>query len=63
MFLFAGYEATSTLLSFMSYELANSPDAQTKLREEIDQYIAESGNMIKYNDIRHLTYMDMVLSG
>ncbi|KAG3259950.1 cytochrome P450 3A21-like [Ictidomys tridecemlineatus] len=36
IFSFAGYETTSSSLSFILYELATHPDAQTKLQQEID---------------------------
>lgn len=36
VFIFAGYEATSTSISFMMYTLATHPDVQKKLQDEID---------------------------
>ncbi|XP_076996606.1 cytochrome P450 3A12-like isoform X2 [Tamandua tetradactyla] len=36
IFIFTGYESTSSVLSFLMYELATHPDVQKKLQEEID---------------------------
>ena len=38
LFLLAGYETTSSALSFTSYELALNVHVQRKLQEEIDNY-------------------------
>lgn len=42
MFLLAGYETSSTTLSFICYHLALDTHAQDKLREEIDRVWPEN---------------------
>jgi cytochrome P450 len=36
IFIFAGYETTSSALSFITYLLTTHPDVQKELQEEID---------------------------
>ena len=37
IFIFGGYDATSTSISLIMYELATHPDVQKKLQDEIDR--------------------------
>lgn len=64
LFLIAGFDTTSTFLSFTAYELAVNKDIQIRLQEEIDRVIAEEGNRLTYEGVVHkMKYLDMVVSG
>uniref|UniRef100_M3YHM5 Cytochrome P450 3A n=1 Tax=Mustela putorius furo TaxID=9669 RepID=M3YHM5_MUSPF len=60
-FLFAGYETTSTALSFLAYELATHPDVQQKLQEEIDLTFPKKAPPT-YDGLVQMEYLDMVLN-
>lgn len=57
MFL-AGYETTSTAMSFLAYNLAQNPDIQLKLQKEIDE-MYKSTKSLEYDDVKELKYLDM----
>ncbi|XP_072609182.1 cytochrome P450 3A12 isoform X4 [Vulpes vulpes] len=61
IFIFAGYETTSTSLSFLMYELATHPDVQQKLQEEIDATFPNKA-LPTYNALVQMEYLDMVLN-
>lgn len=64
IFFFAGFDTSSTALSFAAYELSVNPDVQAKLQEEIDRVIAEEGGKITYEGVTNkMKYLEMVLSG
>lgn len=64
IFLFAGFETSSILMSFVAHELTVNPDIQERLIEEIDD-VREifEGKYISYDAIQGMKYMDMVVSG
>ena len=41
-FMLAGYETTSTALTFATYLLATNPEAQERLANEIHEYLEEN---------------------
>ncbi|XP_053518420.1 cytochrome P450 3A12-like, partial [Artibeus jamaicensis] len=61
IFIFAGYETTSTSLSFLMYLLATHPDVQQKLQEEIDATFPNKAPPT-YDAMFQMEYLDMVLN-
>jgi cytochrome P450 family 6 len=59
----AGFETSSTTLSFCLYELAVNPDIQTKLREEIDVTLEKMGGKITYDGVQSMKYLGQVIDG
>ncbi|KAH9490253.1 hypothetical protein Btru_035050 [Bulinus truncatus] len=60
LILFAGFETTSTTLQFCLYLLAQHPDVQEKVYQEI-QAVVTSDNPT-YEEVNRLTYMEQVLN-
>jgi cytochrome P450 family 9 len=64
VFFFAGFDSVSSLMCFMSYELALHPDIQDRLRQEIDRTASElSNNELTYDAVKSMKYLEMVVSG
>ncbi|XP_059608083.1 cytochrome P450 6g1-like [Phlebotomus argentipes] len=59
VFLAAGYETSSSVLSFALYELARHQDMQEKLRNELMDF-AKSGKEMNYENFANLEYLHMV---
>lgn len=57
-----GYETSSTLISYVLYELALNQDIQDRLREEILVGLDENNEKFTYDSICGLTYLEMVIS-
>lgn len=63
VFFLAGFETSSTTVSFCIYELARNKTIQDKLRMEIDDALEQNGGNITYDSLMALPYLDNVLSG
>ncbi|XP_049678360.1 thromboxane-A synthase isoform X4 [Accipiter gentilis] len=61
LFLIAGYETTTSTLSFATYLLATNPECQEKVLQEVDEFSAK--HMVPdYQNVQELPYLDMVIA-
>ncbi|CAF1330384.1 unnamed protein product [Adineta steineri] len=60
VFLIAGYETTSVLMSFFFYVMATEPVIQEKIYQEIRQEIGDEE--VTYEKLSQLQYLDMVIN-
>ncbi|XP_023224262.1 cytochrome P450 3A14-like [Centruroides sculpturatus] len=60
-FLAAGYDTSSSALSFCSYRLAQNPEIQEKVRLEINENV-KNNKSIEYADLMNFKYLDYVIS-
>ncbi|XP_055350211.1 cytochrome P450 3A2-like isoform X2 [Paramacrobiotus metropolitanus] len=60
-FFLAGYETTSTAITFMAYCMAVHPDIQERLRAEVQTVLAGK-DVIEYDDLAAMHYMDQCVN-
>ncbi|XP_021934435.1 cytochrome P450 6k1-like [Zootermopsis nevadensis] len=61
VFFLAGFETSSTTMTFCLYELALNPDIQERLRAEIDTVVEKHDGNITYESIFEMEYLDKVV--
>nr|ADF87312.1 cytochrome P450 3A [Carassius gibelio] len=61
IFIFGGYETSSSTLSFFFYNLATHPEAMEKLQGEIDQSFSRE-DPVDYEGIMNMEYLDAALN-
>ncbi|VEN47140.1 unnamed protein product [Callosobruchus maculatus] len=62
LFFFGGFESVSSLMCFMFHELAENPDIQDRLRNEIRETQDSCNGKVTYEALLKMEYMDMVVS-
>ncbi|XP_077424365.1 cytochrome P450 3A30-like [Vanacampus margaritifer] len=61
IFIFAGYETSSSSLCFIAYNLATHPDIQKALQEEIDATFPDKARP-SYDKLMQMEYLEMVMN-
>lgn len=63
LFFIAGFETSSSTMTFAFYELAMNPDVQEKARAEVDDVLNRYGGEWSYDAVMELTYIDQIIHG
>ncbi|XP_073813531.1 probable cytochrome P450 6a21 [Musca autumnalis] len=61
VFFLAGYETSSTTMSFALYELAQNIDIQQKAREEVLKILASHDDVLDYECLKEMVYLEQVV--
>ncbi|XP_023709398.1 probable cytochrome P450 6a14 isoform X4 [Cryptotermes secundus] len=61
-FFLAGFETSSTTMTFCLYELSVNPDIQERLRTEIDTVLEKHDGKISYEAVQEMSFLDKVVS-
>jgi cytochrome P450 family 6 len=62
VFFIAGFETSSTTMTFALYEFSKHPELQDKVREEVNTVLAKHEGKITYDAIQEMKYMDQVIN-
>lgn len=63
IFFIAGYETSSSTMTFALFELCQHQDIQDKVREEILQTLRKYNGELTYDAVQEMTYMQQVIKG
>ncbi|XP_075149587.1 cytochrome P450 6a2-like [Haematobia irritans] len=62
VFFAAGFETSSSNMSYGLFQLAKNPEKQEKLRQEIEEVLKKYNNVLSYEAMKEMTYLDQVIT-
>lgn len=63
LFFIAGFETSSSTMTFATYELALNQDIQERAREEVHEVLQRHGGVMSYEAAMEMTYLEQVIKG
>jgi cytochrome P450 family 6 len=63
LFFFAGFETSSSTLTYALMELARSPQVQQKARENINDSLKKHNGKMSYDALQDMNYLDWIVQG
>jgi cytochrome P450 family 6 len=63
VFFVAGFETSSTTLSYAMMEMARLPSVQQKARENIKEILARHDGTMSYQALQEMHYLDWIIDG
>ncbi|XP_072749241.1 cytochrome P450 9e2-like [Anoplolepis gracilipes] len=62
VFFLGGFDSSSTLMSFLAYEIAVNPHIQEKLHNEIDKVLKDTNGQPSYEAVNGMTYLNAAIN-
>lgn len=63
VFYIAGFETSSTTMSYCMYEMAKNPEIQRKVQDEIDTVLERHGGQMTYDSLNEMKYLECCIDG
>jgi cytochrome P450 family 6 len=63
VFFVAGFETSSTTLTYAMMEMARKPSIQKMAKQHIEEVLAKHNGVMSYQALQEMTYLDWILQG